>query len=1083
MPSKEPLETFNERWRGYLRNVEAANSEATRCFDFLNFLKEVFADISADYAERLSPQLERWVKVRGSSVLVRSGRIDALLGNLILEFKVALDPARFAVAKDELQKYVAALWTEEGDHRRSYFAIATDGIDFRVFRPRTIKASGEFAAADITLEPVDSLNFRKVDAEVAFRWLDRYALHRERVPPTTEDMANDFGLRSTAFRVVMERITEAWSQGQAEALAPFREWDRYLSVVYGESQGSRDLFLRHTYLATLAKLMVYVYYSGGAIPASSEEVEKILSGSAFKDLGIENFLEEDFFSWVIRGEGKVKGLAASWQLLEALGRYDMAQLNEDVLKGLYQELVDPEARHDLGEYYTPDWLAEWIVRDLAIGPDQRVLDPACGSGTFLAATIRLKREHLGRAASEALGTILTTVMGIDVHPLAVLVAKANYLMALGDLIRYRAGRVHIPVYLSNSIDFPEAKPDVAHTIQVYRYPVGDGRSLAIPKMAVESDWIGDVIDAVEEYARMLVMGVKPPERQAFWDYIKGRVPGSTLDITVIDTFLETSVTLSSLIKENLNTIYAFLIKNVYKPAVLGRFDFIVGNPPWLSYRYVRLTEYQEDLKKMIIGSYRLLDSKETKLLTQMELATLFFVRTAHIFLVDKGTIAFVMPRSVFTSNQHDAFRRGAFVPPLQFTEVIDLTGVEPLFNVPSCVVVGKKVAGTGLPDKGTRVSGKLPMRNASYPTFRSLQAQGKVKVESLPLEMLRMGQLTAWSLGEQVPNARVLRPGPSYYIELFHQGATIVPRTAWFVTLKSHPKLGFDRREPFAETSERAIARAKKDYGKLRMSGRVEAEYLFATITGSEILPFVHLPLPTVVLPAEPHGQEYRMLGRREVEARGHANMARWLATLEGEWKRLRGSKAEKASLYKWLDWQHKLTHQDPSAKFSVVYNTSGTYLSSCVVALPDDLAVGVNGFDLRRRGLVVDAKGYEFYTNSRAEADYLCGVLNSGVLDTLVKPMQSQGLFGPRDLHKKPLEASIPKFDSSDPTHRKIASLAGACTDRLAPYLPEALSSIGGNPASLGPHALGRLRTKLRTTLGEELKEIDGLVQGLLYI
>ena len=62
----------------------------------------------------------------------------------------------------------------------------------------------------------------------------------------------------------------------------------------------------------------------------------------------------------------------------------MRDIQTDVLKGLYESLVDPEQRHDLGEYYTPDWLAHRICAEVIDEPlQQRVLDPACGSGTFL----------------------------------------------------------------------------------------------------------------------------------------------------------------------------------------------------------------------------------------------------------------------------------------------------------------------------------------------------------------------------------------------------------------------------------------------------------------------------------------------------------------------------------------------------------------------------------------------------------------------------------------------------------------------------------------------------------------------------
>jgi N-6 DNA Methylase len=56
---------------------------------------------------------------------------------------------------------------------------------------------------------------------------------------------------------------------------------------------------------------------------------------------------------------------------------------------LYESLVDPDERHDLGEYYTPDWLAGRVVAQVMDAPlTQRVLDPACGSGTFLFHALR-----------------------------------------------------------------------------------------------------------------------------------------------------------------------------------------------------------------------------------------------------------------------------------------------------------------------------------------------------------------------------------------------------------------------------------------------------------------------------------------------------------------------------------------------------------------------------------------------------------------------------------------------------------------------------------------------------------------------
>ena len=120
----------------------------------------------------------------------------------------------------------------------------------------------------------------------------------------------------------------------------------------------------------------------------------------------------------------------------------------DALKHLYQEMFPRRARHALGEYYTPDWLAEHVLDELGY-TDQRMLDPACGSGTFLVAAInRVRRCNPHLQPAQLLDKILDSVAGFDVNPLAVFTARANYRIAIRDLPP--AGR-EIPVELRDSI--------------------------------------------------------------------------------------------------------------------------------------------------------------------------------------------------------------------------------------------------------------------------------------------------------------------------------------------------------------------------------------------------------------------------------------------------------------------------------------------------------------------------------------------------------------------------------------------------------------------------------------------------------
>ncbi|HAO21612.1 MAG TPA: hypothetical protein DCQ37_14795, partial [Desulfobacteraceae bacterium] len=136
-------------------------------------------------------------------------------------------------------------------------------------------------------------------------------------------------------------------------------------------------------------------------------------------------------------------------IIRQIDQYDFTKVREDILKGIYQELIDIETRHALGEYYTPDWLCEKIVQELDIKSDSTILDPACGSGSFLRAAIdRLKTEHPDMPAYD----IAQRVVGIDIHPLSVQISKNTVLMALGDKIRSESCRpISISVFLANTL--------------------------------------------------------------------------------------------------------------------------------------------------------------------------------------------------------------------------------------------------------------------------------------------------------------------------------------------------------------------------------------------------------------------------------------------------------------------------------------------------------------------------------------------------------------------------------------------------------------------------------------------------------
>jgi len=115
--------------------------------------------------------------------------------------------------------------------------------------------------------------------------------------------------------------------------------------------------------------------------------------------------------------------------------------------------------------------------------------------------------------------------------------------------------------------------------------------------------------------------------------------------------------------------------------------------------------------------------------------------------------------------------------------------------------------------------------------------------------------------------------------------------------------------------------------------------------------------------------------------------------------------------------------------------------------------------------------KLYYFDTDNKVEAYYLAAILNSPTIDELLKPMQSRGLWGPRDIHKKVLEIPIPQYNPSDENHTALTQLGEQCTQKVEQLLPQHAKS----------RSIGHTRRLIKAELKEELEEIDEITKRIL--
>ena len=1079
---------------------------------------EVEQILWGDVWGKLGVDKPTYEKKLGTGAYARGyGRADAFYGLVIFEYKTpklnlktarartgerenpvdqVKDYIRLALKDSEVQGLLSA--TRSRGLKPLVSGVVTNGKDV-IFVEYSVDDDRWEEYPPSGAYPLDERALRRLVSLVTASWRKRF---------TAENLAADFGYRSSlAKRAVGVLYAKLLSPKSPRTKALFDEWRKVASIVYpkfGEEvrhvardygienedkvEGEMLFFAIQTYYSIVLKLIAaevasrfydtsisaYLEYLKRVADPSQfkRSLELLEDGSKFVELGIKNFAERSFFSWYL-DEWDQDIARVLEDVVRKLSEYDVSSVYLDVrsardmLKVLYEELMPrKEVRQKLGIYSTPDWLAELLIRESGLADrlsdpcGVRVLDPACGTGTFLSLVIQEVGKR-ARPSEETLECVLRNVVGFDVEPLAVLTAKTNYLIALAaaGLLGLRRDPIELPIYMSNSLIPVEFSTIVVNNVEAYKIEtyVGEFR---VPVRLVREGRAGEFLEDLGKTAEMR-SGVEDVARKY------------GLDAGERELAEELYEKLVELKGKGIDTVWVPIIKSYLTPLnFMWSFDYVVGNPPWLAYRYIADPSYQQIIKRMVKDTYGLV--LDEHLMTHMELATLFMVRSADKYLKDGGVIAFVMPRSVFSADQHDRFRAGKFEGvKLAFKEIIDCEGVEPLFYVPTCAIVAEKGRETQYPVKGLVVKGDL--RKHAHKVLPWDEARKWLTMQRVEFYYNSIGGRSYLGTASVANKAQSM----SDYYRSFHQGATVVPQSAWLVDVDDASKP--DR--ILVQSSSRVSVKGKVE-DRIPPT-LVEKEFVYGVLTSGEVVPFAHLPPNVAVLPIRPRDDRYEILTREQALRLGYEGLAAWLKEAERVWERSRGAKKEGTSLYDWLNYEGKLTAQRPKAKFRVVYTASATHLTAAVVR-NESVVVETPRGKVALNDILIDDTLYWYDADDEDEAYYLAAVLNSTVLDKLVKPMQSQGAFGPRHLHKKPLEFPIPKYDRDNPLHRMLAELGRRASERAVAELPKKLRKLGlegqlKNQGYLTPNQVGRLRREIRNAISDVLEEIDKLVDQLL--
>ncbi len=1000
-----------------------------------------------------------------SEILQLRGRIDTIFGNIMIEFKKDLSTG-LDTAKKELYKYLLSYHEK---YSKEYVGIATDGIEFKVFVPRFEDK------VLIEIEEVNSINLKNSTPEKILDWFDAYFFTQDKVTPTSSHIIHTFGIRSPTFQSSIKKLEELFkkleSQDFRPALIKYDNWEKFIEIVFGSKPDkARELFFRHTYLSILVKFLIHVKFSG-IQSTNSVPIHSIVYGDTFTNSGILNFIEEDFFSWPVSSVIRKQSNEIWEYLLKSIFIYDLDKIEEDVLKELYQDLITPEIRQNLGEFYTPDWLAEkMILETLSEDPTKSVMDPSCGSGTFLFKTIQYKKEQLlkkGWEKSKILEHIVNNVTGFDIHPLAIIIARTNYLLALQDLVHSKKQSITIPVYLSDSLRIPKKISDVAKSLESFEYAAVLNKNFYFPiSLASDNSRFDKIIECMKNTSAQFALvfnknkeyekedgksrenNIKSAHTELSEVHFVRSLTGENIKTSKeeLEILIENIKTLFDLIIKNADSIWPYVIRNMYKPISIShsKVDLLLGNPPWLALNKMSSLTYQDYVKKQS-SKYGLNIKGKRSQISNLNIATLFFCQCVDNYLNDNGHIAFVMPESVLSASQYVNFLKFEN-PPMELDSVYELTDVSPLFRIPSCVLFAHKNSKTNYPIKMNifKSKGDLDSKNE-----RLEKAERKLIITN--------SEYTPVMRGEQI----------SPYSKLVNQGASIIPHTFWFVDVVSPKGLGIDPQCPTIQKSYNP--QAQPTWKDVPMSGRVEKQFFFTTLLSKNLVPFGYLKRSLMVLPVFVTNDKVTIVKESTQKELLGTQFSEYLSDAEDKWKKIAKEKSQSMSIYDRVNYDSNLTSQKPFSGYTVLYTKSATNIASCVIKNSEEIDFHANESTFSVKGFFAEGTTYFYNTSSNDEAYFLCSIFNSNVLNQKIKPQQSKGTLGPRDIHKIVFQFNIPIFDPKNESHVKLSNLGIQCNKKTSQII-----------SNTKMKSIAKIREQVRNSMKSELDEIDKIVSNI---
>lgn len=471
-----------------------------------------------------------------------------------------------------------------------------------------------------------------------------------------------------------------------------------------------------------SKLDLDEFYKSSSLKQMQEFFTKIEQGVFFNKIGIVNLSDNDFFAWYVKENFTSELKNIMQKLIHKICAYENIYLSHssamlDMFKELYLNFIPKVLRHSFGEYYTPYWLAQRTLLSATKGDEnlkeRSFIDPNCGSGTFLSVFFNYKHKDLKSKID--FKDYTKGIVGVDINPIAVLMARANVLISGLKKCSFKFNeKYEIPIYLADSLYIPNLiKIDNIECFEYELYTTGlreafglNSIKITLPKELVLKPNFMELINEVEKAV------IKLDEKTALKIFENAYSP------------IKTSKALKAIIKENLahliqfetkklNSIWLKIFSNYFRVASYEKFDYIIGNPAWVQWS-VLPEIYRENIKKnMRLNGLFSRDKNVGG--NNLNICALIANKCCERWLNNSGAFCFLMPKSILFNKSFEGFRKLKINndEQLYFNEVIDF----------SYKNTGEIFEGVGLDFCAFKIS-KKPLKDNNFVPLLSYTKKG-----------------------------------------------------------------------------------------------------------------------------------------------------------------------------------------------------------------------------------------------------------------------------------------------------------------------------------------------------------------------